>query len=219
MVGRLVYADVPARGARGRWLEPLLWGSNVMLYGWHAVVTPRTEIRFREPLVPEDARTDARPLIYITWHRLNFLSTPVLLSLPAEHRPTLLMHDGVASRAFSHHCTRWMGFEAFVFRLRSSVSPREQIASYVRSTGRPILNLPDSGGPYGVVKPGILEVAKACNARLVPFQVTASRALSVGSKLRHQVPLPGSRLDVRRGAPLDSDATRDECQRALDALA
>ena len=113
----------------------------------------------------------------------------------------------------------WLGFEAFVFRRRSTVTPRQQIADYVRTTGRPILNLPDSGGPYGVMKPGILEVARACNARIVPFQVTARPTVSVGRTLKHVIPLPYCRIEVRRGAPLDGTATVDECQRALDALA
>jgi len=108
---------------------------------------------------------------------------------------------------------------AFVFRRNSNASPREQIAAYIRSTGRPILNLPDSGGPYGVVKPGILEVARACDARLVPFQVTAKPALSVGKKLQHVIPLPYCRIDVRRGVPLSGHSSVDDCQRALDALA
>jgi lysophospholipid acyltransferase (LPLAT)-like uncharacterized protein len=111
-----------------------------------------------------------------------------------------------------------MGFDAFVFRRRSSVPPREQIAHYVRTTGRSILNLPDSGGPYGVVKPGILEVARACNARIVPFVVDPQRALSVGKTLKHLIPVPYSRIDVRRGAALDGSATVEDCQRALDAL-
>ena len=81
------------------------------------------------------------------------------------------------------------------------------------------MNLPDSGGPYGKMKPGILEVARACGAALVPFQVTASPSVVLGKKLRHVMPVPYCRIDVRRGELLDGDATVDECQRALDALA
>ena len=223
MRGRLVYADVPHRPDSTRWLDPLLLASNAALFAANALVNPTAKVVFREPFVPSDAGADAandkRPLIYITWHRLNYVCVPVFLSLPADVRPTLIMHDGVASRALSHHSSVWMGFESFVFRRRSTVSPREQIAHYIRSTGRPTLNLPDSGGPYGVVKPGILEVARACDARLVPFHVSAARVLSVGKTLGHEVPLPYCRIEVRRGHPLDGGATVDDCQRALDALA
>jgi lysophospholipid acyltransferase (LPLAT)-like uncharacterized protein len=212
-------SDLPHGPDLNRWLDALFVGTNATLFALHRIVTPTARVHFREPFLPADAKHDGKPLIYMTWHRLNYACMPVFLSLPPEARPTLIMHDGVASRAFSHRSTVWMGFESFVFRRNSNASPREQIAAYIRSTGRPILNLPDSGGPYGVVKPGILEVARACDARLVPFQVTAKPALSVGKKLQHVIPLPYCRIDVRRGVPLSGHSSVDDCQRALDALA
>jgi hypothetical protein len=214
--GRLVVADVPHDPDPSRWLDVVLRGSNAALFGLHQAVTPTSAVVFRDPFVDPDEK---RPLIYVTWHRFNYVAMPFLLSLPAPVRPTIIAHDGLASRAFSHHSIRWMGFDAFVFHRRSPVSPREQIAGYIRQTGRPILNLPDSGGPYGVFKPGILEVARACGACVVPFQVTASRTVSVGRKLKHLVPLPFGRIEVRRGPTLDGHATVEDCQRALDALA
>jgi lysophospholipid acyltransferase (LPLAT)-like uncharacterized protein len=217
--GRLVRADVPHAPDPTRWLDPLLFGSNAAVFGATVAVHRTARITFREPFVPPETEGDDRPLIYVTWHRMNYACTPVFLALPAERRPTLIMHDGLASRAFSHRSAVWGGFECFAFRRRSKVPAREQIAAYVRSTRRPILNLPDSGGPYGVMKPGILEVAKACDARLVPFQVEASPALSLGKTLRHVLPLPFCHLEVRRGPALDPDSSVETCQHALDALA
>lgn len=214
--GRLVHPEGPPRPDPARWLEPLLFGSNAALFAAHLAVTPTARLVFREPFVLE-AELD-RPRIYITWHRFNYVATPVLLSLPSDQRPTLIAHDGVASR-FSHRSTAWMGFEVLVFRRRSSTPPRQQIIDYVRATRRSIVNLPDSGGPYGVMKPGILEVARACDARIIPFQTTADRAVSVGRELEHVIPLPRCRIEVRRGAALDGTVTVDDCQRALDALA
>ncbi|MGZ3429836.1 MAG: hypothetical protein ACXVCV_24465, partial [Polyangia bacterium] len=104
-----------------------------------------------------------------------------------------------------------------VFRRRSDVAPRAQLIDYMRRSGRSIVNLPDSGGPYGIMKPGILEVARACDALVVPFVVDAHPALALGRTLRHVVPLPFARVTLRRTAPL-ADATVDDCQRALDAL-
>jgi lysophospholipid acyltransferase (LPLAT)-like uncharacterized protein len=217
MRGQRIYADVPHARAPARWLDPLLFGSNAALFAAQMAITPTANVVFREPFVRD---TESKgPLIYITWHRLNYVCMPMLLTLPPEKRPTIIAHDGVASRAFSHQSASWMGFDVFVFRRRSKVSAREQIADYIRATGRPILNLPDSGGPYGIMKPGILEVARACGAQIVPFQVEAKRSLSVGRALKHVIPLPFSRIDVRRGAALDGTATRDDCQRALDSLA
>ncbi len=118
-----------------RWITPLLLGSNAALFAVHLAVTPTAEIVFREPfVVPREAN---RPLIYITWHRFNYVCMPMLRSLPSESRPTVIVHDGLASRAFSHYSSVWMGFEAFMFRRRSPVSARDQISEYVRRTGRP----------------------------------------------------------------------------------
>ena len=122
-----------------------------------------------------------RPLVFVTWHRFNFAATAALRALPPR-APTLVMHDGVASRALTHEASAWLGFETFVFHRRSPVPPRAQLVDYVRATGRSIVNLPDSGGPYGVMKPGILEVARACDALVVPFVVAAQPALTLGRR-------------------------------------
>jgi len=216
MAGRVVYSDVPHRPDAARWLHPLLLASNAALAGACRYIAPRTKVVFREPfLVKEESD---RPIVYVTWHRLNYVCMPMLLALPPEARPTIIAHDGVASRAFSHQSVAWMGMEAFAFRRRSKVPAREQIAEYIRTTGRPILNLPDSGGPYGKVKPGTLEVARASGARIVPFVVETDRSFSVGKTLEHVIPLPHARVDVRRGPALDGTASVADLQAALDAL-
>lgn len=196
-------------------LEPLLLGSNAALYAFFRSIEPTLRVSFREPFVERTTR----PVIYLTWHRSNYVATAMFRDIAREDRPTLIAHDGIASRAFSHRAPAWLGFEVFAFRRRGAGSPREQITDYVRRTRRPILNLPDSGGPYGKMKPGILEVARACDAVVVPFRVSASRSVTIGTTLQHVLPMPGARITARRGAALDGHATVDECQRALDALA
>ena len=219
MRGRRVFADVPHEPDPTLWADPFLLGTNALLFGIHRVVTPTASVVFREPFLPPEDASSPRPRIYMTWHRLNYVTMLMLNALPREARPTIVAHDGIASRAFSHRSSEWLGYEVFVFHRRSPVSPREQIARYMAETGRSILNLPDSGGPYGVVKPGILEVARASNARIVPFQVSSTPTVTVGTKLRHVIPVPFCRIDVRRGPALDGTATVADCQGALDALA
>jgi hypothetical protein len=216
-VGRLIHADVPHAPSTPRALEPLFVLSNASLFALHAPSMWSARVTFAEPLEPLVEAARARPLLWLTWHRFNFAATAALRALPASIRPTLVMHDGLASRALTHEASVWLGFETFVFRRRSEVAPRAQLVDYVRRSGRSIVNLPDSGGPYGVMKPGILEVARACDALIVPFVVDAQPALALGRRLRHVVPLPFARVTLRRGAPL-ADATVDDCQRALDAL-
>jgi len=218
-MGRLVHADVAHAPATPRALEPLFWLSNASLFVMHApaMLSARVEFAPAVEALVEAAR--GRPLVWITWHRFNFAATAALRALPDALRPTLVMHDGVASRALTHEASAWLGFETFVFRRRSSVSARAQLIDYVRVSRRSIVNLPDSGGPYGVMKPGILEVARACDALVVPFVVDAHPSLTVGRVLRQLVPLPFARVTLRHAEPRAAAAlTVDDCQRALDDL-
>jgi lysophospholipid acyltransferase (LPLAT)-like uncharacterized protein len=217
-MGRVIeFADVEHRPGSVRALEPLFLATNLAALLVHAPFVATARVRFREPWEP--LTRISRPLIWICWHRYNFACTPAMRALPEALRPTLVMHDGAASRAFTHRSSGWLGFRAFAFRRRSPVPPRVQLIDYVKRTGRPLLNLPDSGGPYGTMKPGILEVARAVDGLLVPFAIAASASLSLGRALRHLVPAPFSTLELRRGDPIEArHATVDDCQRALDAL-
>ncbi len=220
MAGRIVYADVPhVAPAWDRGARPLCLLGNAAVYAAIGAAARTARIAWHPSReAPVLARTRG-PVVYVTWHRFNYASTPALRELPEPERPTLVMHDGLASRALTHDASRWFGFETFVYRRRSSVSPREQIARYVRSTGRPILVLPDAGGPYGRVKTGILRVAADCEAWVQSFVVRASRALVVGRVLRHVVPLPRSSIEIRWTEPLPPGAGVEPCQGALDAAA
>ncbi|HEY8088416.1 MAG TPA: hypothetical protein VIF09_11240 [Polyangiaceae bacterium] len=218
MAGRIVYADVPeprATSLATRFFSLLGNGAVSAILApatRTATVTWSPEVR-----APVHART-AGPVVYVTWHRYNLASTPALLRLPPAERPTLIMHDGLASRALTHDAGAWFGFEIFVFRRRSRVSPRDQIAAYVRASGRSVMVLPDAGGPYGRVKPGSLHVAAACDAWIQPLVPRVRRRLVIGRTLRHVVPLPGCTVDVVWGDALAPGTSPEECQWALDAL-
>ncbi|MGH7280376.1 MAG: hypothetical protein ACRELY_02545 [Polyangiaceae bacterium] len=214
-MSEIVWAE-GARDSRDRpWLDPLLFGSNAALTALYLACAPTVRVVFRDELVPQTER----PIIYITWHRLNYAATPVFRALAPRDRPTFIAHNGVASRAFSHQAPVWLGFDVFAFRQGRGHSAREQIVEYVRATRRPILNLPDSGGPYGKMKPGILEVARECDAVVAPFIVAARGVARIGKTMQHVLPMPFAHLEVRRGALLDGHATASDCQRELDALA
>lgn len=165
MAGRIVYADVPFEASRfERAARPLCWLGNALVAGVTGPAALTSRVRWLPtPEVPALSRTNG-PVVYVTWHRYNLAITPALKRLPAASRPSLVMHDGLASRALTHEASAWFGFETFVFHRRSPVSPRRQIADYVRSTGRHLAVLPDAGGPYGRVKPGLLQVAADCGA-------------------------------------------------------
>lgn len=216
-MGRLIHADVPhTPPAYAPWLEPLGKGTNFALYLLLRGAMVRSRIRWQR--LPE--RPDGhRPLLYLAWHRYNLALALALRTLPPESRPTLVMHDGWASRALTHELAVWMGFDVFVFHRRSPVSPRQQIADHVRERNVSLLILPDAGGPYGQVKPGSLHVAKTLGARVQPLAVRARGAAVLGRDLRHLVPLPGCELEATCGEPLEPhEATPEVSQHALEAL-
>lgn len=216
--GRLIHADVPVEGVpHDARLEPLFWASNVAVYAAHAAAGRTLRARWRE--LPVRAHESGRPVIYLAWHRFNYAAAFVIRELPEEWRPALIMHDGLASRALTHESSTWLGLDAFVFRRRSPVSPRDQIVDFVRRTRRHVFNLPDSGGPYGRMKPGIVEIARECDAILQPIAIQTRGTLTLGRTLRHVVPLPFCTLEAIAGDPLDGrTATAADCQCALDAL-
>jgi lysophospholipid acyltransferase (LPLAT)-like uncharacterized protein len=186
--------------------------SNAAVFAINFPAVRSARVRFE---TPPDALPDRAVLL--AWHRFNYALTPALVRMPPARRPTLVMHDGVASRALTHASSEWLGLDRFVFARRGATPPREQIADYVRRSGRSIFLLPDAGAPYGVVKPGVVSIARACAVPVVPVHVRCSRAFVVGRTLRHLVPLPGAEITVRFGDPIppeDVDVT--SCQRALD---
>lgn len=194
-------------------MRPLCLAGNaaVILANAGALATSRTT--WRTPLPPR-----AGPRVIYTWHRFNFLAALALRSLPEAERPALLMHDGLASRALTHESSTWLGYEVFVFARRSKTPVREQIAQYLRHSNRDLLMLPDAGGPYGKMKPGIIEIARSVSASLVPLALHATRAVEVGATLRHVVPLPFCEFVLSAGAELRGDALDVErCQAALEA--
>ena len=219
MAGRIVYADVPFEASRfERAARPLCWLGNALVAGVTGPAALTSRVRWLPtPEVPALSRTNG-PVVYVTWHRYNLAITPALKRLPAASRPSLVMHDGLASRALTHEASAWFGFETFVFHRRSPVSPRRQIADYVRSTGRHLAVLPDAGGPYGRVKPGLLQVAADCGAWIQPLVPRVRGAVRVGRTQRHVIPLPGCSIELQWGEPLPPGATPEQCQRGLDAL-
>jgi hypothetical protein len=210
--GRLLYPEVPYRAPRwGPLLEPACVALNAAVYAAHLPVLATAQVSLPAP-------TASGQTLSFSWHRHNYELAIALHSLPPERRPLFLMHDGIASRALTHRSATWMGFDVLVFRRRSPVPPRQQIISVLRATGRDLLMLPDAGGPYGVVKAGLVEIARACGMALQPVSVRSEPAWVVSKRLRHVLPRPFSSIELLRGEPLPSSATVEDCQRALEAL-
>jgi len=177
-------------------------------------------VRWPRPPSPllERAATEGRPLIYYTWHAYTWLSVTAFRGLPDWAVPAILAHDGWRSRANQRAYT-WFGFPVWVYGQHSSTRPRKQIADALLNLGGNLALAADSGGPYGRVKDGLLDIAKASNALLVPLTFRGRRLVRLHRPVTHYVPLPFCSLVVHDGEPLEArQVSIADCQAALDRL-
>jgi lysophospholipid acyltransferase (LPLAT)-like uncharacterized protein len=208
----------PAPSRASLLLEPLVLGTNLGVAAWVCPCIRTARIRWSPGLsdLDEAACGAGRTLIYYTWHANEMVGPLAFRDCPDRLMPVAIGHDGLASRMV-HRATSWYGPRVWVYRRRSAIRPKEQIIGMVRETGCHIGLLADSGGPYGRVKRGLIDVARATGALLVPFTVRGRGVVETGWPCRYRVPLPFCALVVYRGEPVRGDeASLDVCQRALD---
>jgi hypothetical protein len=165
-------------------------------------------------------RGRTRPVIFYSWHAYELPILCAVYHLPQDVRPLGIGHDGLLSRVFQR-ATSWLGVPVWVYRRRSAVRPGQQIIDLIETAPEPpILGLiPDAGGPYGTLKPGILRIARATRSHLLPVAVRADPSLLQRQPARYVIPLPLAHVKVHTGTPLDgSTVTPEEAHAALEAL-
>jgi lysophospholipid acyltransferase (LPLAT)-like uncharacterized protein len=157
-------------------------------------------------------------LIYYSWHAYEPFLLLAFRNIATEWTPHAIGHDGIASRSLQH-AVAWFGVPVWVYRRRSPVTPTQQIIKLVKEQRHHVALVPDSGGPYGSVKPGIAEIARTVDAWVLPVVVRARGRLRIRRPWRYGFPLPFCSVDVYAGEPFDGrTASVDRCQRSLDAL-
>jgi lysophospholipid acyltransferase (LPLAT)-like uncharacterized protein len=185
---------------------------------------------WRMRTVGEDPFPQPEPLVITTWHRglliagYHFRGRGLIV-------PVSQSRDGdLASSVLQH-----LGFDASL-RGSSSRGATSLLRSLIRRAraGEPVAILPDGPrGPAGEAKPGVIAVARASGARLVPVGVSASPAKQFGSWDRAILPLPFARVTCSYGEPIrvpkkatgvaleglrrELQATLDRMNRQLDA--
>ena len=94
---------------------------------------------------------------------------------------------------------------------------KDQLIEFLKNKAHIMGLFADSGGPDGMVKPGLVEVARASGALMIPFSVRALPKLIFPLRKKYTFPLPFSSIEVFWGAPIDgSTITIEQCQEALD---
>jgi len=218
--GDFVCGAPVARRWTGALGAPLVLLSNGLFFLGFLPVLATSSVRW-PPLVGQlqtDLEQRWRPIIYMGWHAYSWCSYLVFRELPAALRPTSIAHDGVASR-FNSRCGSWLGLDTLVYQRHAPTPPRQQIVDYALEYRRHLVLFPDSGGPYRVLKPGVVAVARAIDALVVPFAIRSRRAIRLGRDLRHLLPLPTSRLELVCGEPLaGSDVEERRCSQVLREL-
>lgn len=208
------------KSARRRWqkrilkrfsgVAPVLVSALVWVVSW----------TLRQTLVNEDqlfgrwARGER--VIVAFWHNRLFMM-PVAAAgqqiciMNSEHR------DGeIATRAFE----RWGIRSVKGSSTRGGARGFLQLVNAFRA-GYSLAVVPDGPrGPRCVAKPGVIYLARATGAVIIPVTYAASRSRRLRSWDRLIIPLPFSRVVLAAGEPLQvtRDATPDEIERHRQTL-
>ncbi len=220
--GRVRCLDVAGeRPAHPRLLKPLLLVSNGAFAAWALSHVWTAEVRWQPPAdrLLQLAAATGRPLIYYAWHAYSWLSISIFKHFPDRAVPAILAHDGWLSR-LNQDAYAWVGFPVWVYCRNSPTPPRTQIADALLTYGGHLALAADSGGPYGRVRSGLLEIAQNTNAFLVPLTVRGHGIVRLTHPVAHYVALPFCSLFVYTGEPLDGRQLTEvaQCQQALDHL-
>lgn len=219
----LIFSQAPHET---RWYEPLglplVALGNAAMAAWVYPSVKTTRATFDPPLerLVDFMRGRDRPVIFYSWHAYEQLVVCAVANLPEELIPFGIGHDGLLSRMLQHATTA-LGIPVWVYRRRSPVRPSQQLIEFLRSaTPPPAIGLfTDAGGPYGEAKAGLLAVARATRAWLVPLVVRAHPVAMLRQPAPYALPLPFARIRVLYGEPLDGSAVSlEECVSALATL-
>lgn len=201
-------------------LEPLVFATNVALAAWILPTWWTARVIWRPPIdqLRQRATSAGRPVIYYTLHAYEVPASFAFPHVPGSLRPTAIGHDGTSSRMVQR-AFMWYGADIWVYRRSSPVRAKQQITDFMRNSGANIAIAADAGGPYGRIKPGLAEMARATNSLLVPIVPSRSGMLLLTWPRRYYMPLPFCSLVLHHGDPLDgSTVSLGDCQRALDEL-
>jgi lysophospholipid acyltransferase (LPLAT)-like uncharacterized protein len=215
---------VPRKRKRTLFNNPALAelaGIVLNAYGELILRTSRIKLLV-DPQVNQLVLEQRTPVIYALWHRHVFFM-PLLRRF--ERRPLVVLLS-------SHRDARIVGVAARLrgVQLVEGSSTRGGVQAYrqlLRCLERQVsvCITPDGPkGPPGVVKDGLIRLARQSGCVVVPVALAASRFRSLRSWDHTLVPLPFGSYLVALGPPCrcaaeaDVEAERDRLARALDGL-
>ncbi len=155
---------------------------------------------------------DPRPWVLCFWHGEQL---PLLLY--RRRRPTVALVSHSRDGQMQARALRVQGL--LVERGSSSRGGARGLVAVVRRMARgqdAAFALDGPRGPRGTVRPGARAAARLAGGILVPMGSAAPRGVTLTRAWDHfRIPLPGSRVAVRLGAPLPASASEEELGRAV----
>lgn len=216
--GTIQYSDAPQKDHwYGRAAAPLVAACNLAVFAWMypGLRTAHPEWNPGLLSLAQVVRSRSRPIIYYSWHAYELLAVLAFRDFPPDVRPMPIGHDGILSRMLQYS-TAWFGYSIWAYRRKSTVRPKDQLIDFLRSGPYVVGLFADSGGPDGIVKPGLPEVARESEALMIPFAVKARPVVMVPWPKKFGVPLPFSSIEAFWGPPFPGNrATVEYCQKAL----
>ena len=172
---------------------------------------------WRVRFIGEDPFSREGPLIATTWHR-GLLIAAYCFRSRGIVVPVSQSRDGDLGSSVLRH----LGFAAAA-RGSSSRGATSLLRNLIRQAraGQPVAILPDGPrGPAGTAKPGVIALARAGGARVVPIGISASPSKQLGSWDRAILPLPFARVTCSYGEPIQvpKKATGEALERLRSEL-
>lgn len=158
----------------------------------------------------ESLQRSGQPILYAVWHR----DAVLLLRDHQADRVTVLVSPSEDGSLLSDLLRR---FEYEVVRgstSRGAVAGWLGLRRAIKDGRTPVFAVDGPRGPAESVAPGVLVLARATGATIVPLAASSWRAGRLGTWDRTRIPWPGSRAVVVYGRPL---SVQDEAD--LDAEA
>lgn len=158
---------------------------------------------------------DRRPYIYTLWHSRLFLMPAIYRHMPKRRKLTALIspsRDGelIASVAGRFGIASARGSSS----KKASVGVRELIRAVEREKSDLIITPDGPRGPAKQVQPGVLYVAAATGAPIVPVTCEYSSYGALRSWDRFQVVRPFAKARVTLHEPVEVDPNWDEAKRS-----
>lgn len=148
-------------------------------------------------------------VLLCAWHQ-QFFSAIRHFREYRRYRPSLMISRSVDGEIIAG-VARYTGWRAA--RGSSSEGGRTALSEMVRAVRESRLGAHVVDGPKGPpfrVKAGLVKLAHATGAEVVPFYVTADRAWNVNSWDRFLLPKPGARVVLRFDERIELPPTRDQ---------